>query len=55
MASVGEPIDRALRDGYTTPTVLLAAIGESASRAGSMILHSADYLSTTVNAWMNGK
>ena len=53
MASVGEPIDRALRDGYTTPTVLLAAIGESAGRAGTMILHSADYLGTTVNAWLS--
>ena len=55
MASVGEPIDRALRDGYTTPAVLLATIGESAGRAGTMILHSADYVGTTVNAWLNEK
>jgi hypothetical protein len=55
MANVGEPIDRALRDGYTTPTVLLAAIGESADRAGTMILHSADYLGTTVNGWLSAQ
>ena len=54
LVSVGGPVDAALRDGYTTPTVLLEAFGESASRAGSMIVAAGSYVSSTASAWLNG-
>jgi hypothetical protein len=51
LASVGGPVDAALRDGYSTPTVLLEAFGESASRAGSMIVSAGSYIGSTASAW----
>lgn len=54
MTSVGGPVDAALRDGYTTPEGLLSAFGESASRAGSLVVATDAYLGSTVSTWLNG-
>jgi hypothetical protein len=54
LVSVGGPVDAALRDGYTTPSTLLAAFEESASRAGSMIGAAGSYVGSATSAWLNG-
>jgi hypothetical protein len=55
MTSVGAPVDAALRDGYATPEVLVRAFGESASRAGSLVVATGTYLGSTVSTWWDGK
>ena len=54
VVSVSGPVDAALRDGYTTPTTFAAAIGESASRAGTVVLDIGAYLGATARGWWNG-
>jgi hypothetical protein len=55
LASVGQPLHEALRDGYTTPSVLFAAFGESAKRAGTMILESGAYIGSAASSWWSGR
>jgi hypothetical protein len=54
LASVGGPVDTALRDGYTTPTMLFQAFEESASRAGSLIVTAGNYVGSAASSWLNG-
>jgi hypothetical protein len=49
--SVGQPVDAALRDGYTTPSTLAAAFVESGRRAEVMVLNAGTYVGETVGAW----
>ena len=49
--SVGQPIDAALRDGYTTPSTLAAAFAESGRRAGEIAVDAGSYVGTTVAGW----
>jgi hypothetical protein len=51
--SVGQPVDAALRDGFTTPGTLAAAFAESGRRAGALVLNAGDYVGATVGAWWN--
>jgi hypothetical protein len=52
--SVGQPVDAALRDGYTTPSSLAAAFAESGRRAEGLAVRAGTYLSGTVQSWWNG-
>jgi hypothetical protein len=49
--SVGQPVDAALRDGYTTPSTLAAAFAESGRRASEIAVGAGTYVGTTVGAW----
>lgn len=49
--SVGQPVDAALRDGYTTPGTLAAAFEESGRRAEAIAVKAGTYVGTTVGAW----
>jgi hypothetical protein len=51
VASVGAPVDAALRDGYTTPETLGLALGESVRRAEVLVVKAGTYVSTTVGSW----
>jgi len=50
---VGQPIDAALRDGYTTPTTLAAAFAERGRRAGAIAMNAGAYVGATVEDWWN--
>jgi hypothetical protein len=54
MVSVAAPVDAALRDGYTTPTTLAIAFGESASQAGTVVRDIGAYLGATARSWWDG-
>jgi hypothetical protein len=49
--SVGQLVDAALRDGYTTPSTLAAAFEESGRRAEAIVLSAETYVAATVGAW----
>jgi hypothetical protein len=49
--SVGQPVDAALRDGYTTPTTLAAAFEESGRRAETLVVNAGTYVGATVGIW----
>ncbi len=49
--NVGQPVDAALRDGYTTPSTLAAAFEESGRRAESLVVKAGTYFGDTVGAW----
>jgi hypothetical protein len=51
--SVGQPVDAALRDGYTTPQTLAGAFAESGRRAEALAAKAGTYVSTTVGGWWN--
>jgi hypothetical protein len=52
-ASVGGPVNAALRDGYTSRQDLIDAFGESASRAKIMIDSGGRYLGSAASDWWN--
>ncbi len=49
--SVGQPVDAALRDGFTTPSSLAAAFVESGRRAGALVVNGGSYVGATVADW----
>jgi len=51
--SVGQPVDAALRDGFTTPSTLADAFAESGRRAGALVVSGASYVGTTVGGLWN--
>jgi hypothetical protein len=51
--SVGQPVDAALRDGYTTPSTLAAAFAESGRRAGAIVVDAGAYVGATAGDWWN--
>jgi hypothetical protein len=46
--SVGQPVDAALRDGFTTPSTLAAAFAESGRRAEALVVGAGSYVGETV-------
>ena len=51
--SVGQPVDAALRDGFTTPSTLAGAFAESGRRAGALVVSAAGDLGATFSALWN--
>ena len=52
VVSVGAPVDAALRDGYTTPSTLAVAFGESARRArDARRWNAGTYLGEKLGSW----
>jgi len=51
--SVGQPVDAALRDGFTTPSTLADAFAESGRRAGALVVSGAGYVGAAVGGLWN--
>jgi hypothetical protein len=53
--SVGQPVDAALRDPYTTPATLAGAFEESGRRAEALAERAGKYVGGTVGGWLDGR